>query len=501
MTESTTVDKTAVSLLETSPQSPIETSTATSHDDDSGQGIIKKLLESQPGRNDGTANRVGLVFIHLTIAAPYSDSVIVKTLPLAIWNTFGTDQFRFLKNLFGANSKSKTINILSDFTGLVKPGEMLFVLGRPGSGCSTFLRAAANQSSLAVSGNLSFAGIPHTEFKKRHKRETIYLPEEDRHIASLSVSQTLRFALTMNLPSNFRDNATVDKLVITLGRMFGLEHALETPVGGPYSPGVSGGEKKRVSIAEVLAAGSSVQCFDNSTRGLDSSTALDFIKALRTLTDVGRNTTLATLYQAGQSIYNHFDKVTLLSEGHQVFFGRADEAEAHFKGLGYVKIPGQTTAEFLTTVTDATQRRFTPGTAAEQINTAADLAAAFRSSTIYSRLLEEISDYQKAQTTESSLLSTSSYNLAFLTQIWECLKREYQLVRAQRMVYYIKWITTVILSFVIGSEYFDLTNNASGAFSRSGILFYALIFNGWLQFPELFDAHTNRPVLERQGMC
>lgn len=502
MADSTTVEKTAVSVSDTSPQSPIGTSTVNSHHkDEVGEGIIKKLLQSQPGHRDGTANKVGLIFTGLTIAAPYSDAVIAKTLPLAIWNTFGTDQFRFLKNLFGANSNNgKTVNLLSDFTGLVKPGEMLFVLGRPGSGCSTFLRAAANRSSLAVSGNLSFAGIPHTEFKKKHNRETIYLPEEDRHIASLSVSQTLKFALKMNLPSNFRDTATVDELVITMGRMFGLEHALETPVGGPYSPGVSGGEKKRVSIAEVLAAGSSLQCFDNSTRGLDSSTALDFVKALRTLTDVGQKTTLATLYQAGQSIYDHFDKVILLCEGHQAFFGRADEAEAYFEGLGYVKIPGQTTAEFLTTVTDTSQRTFNPGTAAEQIKTAADLAAAFRSSSIYSRLQEEISDYQKAQTTESSLLSTSSYNLAFPVQIWECLRREYQLVRAQRMVYYIKWITTIILSFVIGSEYFDLTNDASGAFTRSGILFYGLIFNGWLQFPELFDAHTNRPVLERQGM-
>ncbi|KFZ16937.1 hypothetical protein V501_01998 [Pseudogymnoascus sp. VKM F-4519 (FW-2642)] len=500
MADSTTVDKTAVTLSET-PQAPIETSRANSdHNDDTGKEIIKKLLQSQSRHNDGSAKKVGLIFAGLTIAASYSDSVLVKTLPLAIWNTFGTDQVRFLNNLFRVNSKkSKTINLLSDFIGLVKPGEMLFVLGRPGSGCSTFLRAAANQSSLAVSGNLSFAGISHTEFKKKHRRETIYLPEEDRHIASLSVSQTLRFALTMSLPSNFRDSATVDELVITVGKMFGLEHALETPVGGPYSPGVSGGEKKRVSIAEVLAAGSSLQCFDNSTRGLDSSTALDFVKALRTLTDVGQKTTLATLYQAGQSIYNHFDKVILLSEGHQVFFGRANEAEAYFEGLGYVKIPGQTTAEFLTTVTDVTQRRFTLGTAAEQIKTATDLSAAFRSSTIYSRLQREISDYEKAQATESSLLSTSSYNLAFPTQIWECLKREYQLVRAQKMVYYIKWITTVILSLVIGSEYFDLTSDASGAFTRSGIVFYALLFNGWLQFPELFDAHTNRPVLERQA--
>jgi ATP-binding cassette subfamily G (WHITE) protein 2 (SNQ2) len=67
-----------------------------------------------------------------------------------------------------------------------------------------------------------------------------------------------------------------------------------------------------VSIGEVFATGSLVQCFDNSTRGLDSSTALDFVKALRVVTDLGQKTTLATLYQAGEELYNHFDKVILL---------------------------------------------------------------------------------------------------------------------------------------------------------------------------------------------
>ena len=249
----------------------------------------------------------------------------------------------------------------------------------------------------------------------------------------------------------------------------------------------------------MLAAGSSVQCFDNSTRGLDSSTALDFVRALRSLTDIGQKTTLATLYQAGENIYNHFEKVTLIDQGHQVFFGRTDEARAYFEDLGFVHEPGQTTAEFLTTVTDPKERRARPGTKAENITNSEDLAAAFRSSAVFARLQTEIREYEQ-HTANASLIPSTSYNLPYHKQIWECLRREYQLVKGQRRVYYTKWITTVILCLAIGSLYYDLTSTEQGAFTRGGILFFALILNGWFQFPELFDAHTNRPVLERQGL-
>lgn len=255
-----------------------------------------------------------------------------------------------------------------------------------------------------------------------------------------------------------------------------------------------------VSIAEVLAAGSSVQCFDNSTRGLDSSTALDFVKALRAFTDIGHKTTLATLYQAGEEIYRNFDKVVVLSEGHEAFFGSTSEAWNYFHDLGFIPIPGQTTAEFLATVTDPEERRAVPGSEADSIKSSADLAAAFKRSSNYTRLVTEIDEYREKQGQEDALLPTYSYRLSLPSQVKESLKREYQLVKGQRRVYYIKWITTIILCLVCGSVYFDIENNAQGAFTRGGILYFALILNGWLQFPELFDAYTNRPVLERQGI-
>jgi len=71
-----------------------------------------------------------------------------------------------------------------------------------------------------------------------------------------------------------------------------------------------------------------------STRGLDASTALDYAKSIRILTDVFRNTSFVSLYQAGEGIYNQFDKVLVIDEGRQVYFGPAKEARQYMVGLG-----------------------------------------------------------------------------------------------------------------------------------------------------------------------
>jgi ATP-binding cassette, subfamily G (WHITE), member 2, SNQ2 len=207
---------------------------------------------------------------------------------------------------------------------------------------------------------------------------------------------------------------------------------------------------------------------------------------------------LATLYQAGENIYEHFDKVLVLDRGREVYFGNIQNARGYFEGLGFIAAEGQTTAEFLSSVTDPSSRSAKPGSVAASINSEDELAAAFVKSEEYKTLQREIDEYRELATTKD-LPPGTSYNLSYPRQIIACLGREYQLAQRQRRVYYVKWLTTIILCLTCGSVYFDITNNAQGVFTRGGILYFALIFNGWLQFPELFDAYTNRAVLERQA--
>jgi len=108
--------------------------------------------------------------------------------------------------------------------------------------------------------------------------------------------------------------------------VFGLKHTRDTYVGDAVIRGISGGEKKRVSIAEAMMARAKVTAFDNTTRGLDSSTALEFGNALRNSTDSFKYTTVASLYQASENLYSLFDKVCIIYQGRMAYFGPASQA-------------------------------------------------------------------------------------------------------------------------------------------------------------------------------
>lgn len=86
--------------------------------------------------------------------------------------------------------------------------------------------------------------------------------------------------------------------------IFGLNHTIDTLVGDDFVRGVSGGERKRVSIAEASLTGAKFQCWDNSTRGLDSANAINFCNNLRLQAYLLDVASVVTLYQAPQSAYD-----------------------------------------------------------------------------------------------------------------------------------------------------------------------------------------------------
>ncbi|KAI7060763.1 putative ABC transporter, partial [Hortaea werneckii] len=225
-----------------------------------------------------------------------------------------------------------------------------------------------------------------------YRGEVNYNPEDDIHFANLNVWQTFTFALMNKTKKKAREEIPI--IADALMRMFGIAHTKYTRVGDEFTRGVSGGERKRVSIAETLASKSTVMCWDNSTRGLDASTALDYARSLRIMTDVSNRTTLVTLYQAGEGIYDLMDKVLVIDQGREIFMGRKEEARQYFIDLGFQAPERQTTADFLTAVTDPIERRFRPGCEQSTPKTPEELEKAFRESPQYQKVLEDVRGYE-----------------------------------------------------------------------------------------------------------
>ena len=467
--------------------------------------------------NGDSGKKVGVVYKNLTVKGVGASSAFVKTLPQAVVGTFGPDLYHLICRFIPALSMNRhqpTRDLIHDFTGAVRDGEMMLVLGRPGSGCSTFLKTIANErgSYAAITGDVHYGGISAEEQKKNFKGEVSYNPEDDQHFPSLTVWQTLRFAL-MNKTKK-HDRGSVPVIIEAFLKMFGISHTKDTLVGNEYVRGVSGGERKRVSIAETLATKSTVVCWDNSTRGLDASTALDYARSLRIMTDVSNRTTFVTLYQAGEGIYELMDKVLVIEAGRMIYQGPAKDAKAYFEDLGYYCPDRETTADFLTSIGSPEERRFIPEKEASAPKTPEELEQAFRQSSHYQRLLQDVQIYETAlqqsdhaeakrfkgavQSSKSKHVSKrSSYTVSFARQVAACTKREFWLYWGDKTEMKTKAFIIVANAFVVGSLFYGQSLNTSGAFSRGGSLLFSSLFLGWLQLSELMKAVSGRNIIER----
>lgn len=397
------------------------------------------------------------------------------------------------------------------------------MLGCPGSGCTTFLKAIANQRREygSITGDVRYAGIDAGEMLKRYKGEVAYNEEDDVHYATLTVQQTLAFALSTKTPGpNARLPGVSRKdfakeVQSTLLTMLNIKHTANTLVGNEFVRGVSGGERKRVSIAEMMATRAHVQCWDNSTRGLDASTALDFAKSLRIMTDVLGQTTFVTLYQAGEGIYNLFDKVMVIDSGRTVFYGPPSEARAYFEGLGYNKLPRQSTADYLTGCTDKNERQFAPGLSAASVpSTPEALEAAFRNSKYGQTLADNLAKYKLLQETERAdqeafraaveadkkkgVSKKSPYTLGFFGQVKALTKRQFQLRLQDRFQLITSFGLAWILAIVIGAAFFNLPPTSAGAFTRGSVIFVAMLTNCLDAFTEMPTQMLGRPILHKQ---
>lgn len=457
---------------------------------------------------------LGVVWKEMTVEGQIMGSTYVRTLVDATIGTFGVDWYKALRSKYQRRRGGDTRELIKNFTGINKPGEMMLVLGTPGSGCTTFLRAITNKrgSYTGVYGDVHYGGIEAREALKKYRGEIIYNGEQDDHIPMLTVDQTLSFALYNKTKKHF--HKAIPEIRDVLLRMFGISHTIHTMVGNSMVRGVSGGERKRVSIAETLAMKYLVAAWDNSTRGLDSSTAVDYVRSLRVLTDVTNRTTFLTLYQAGESIFQLVDRVMVIEDGECIYNGPRKQARQYFVDLGFLALDRQTTADFLTSLCNVEERRFREGMELQTPKTAKDLAVEYRKSSQYRDVCKEIEEYEASLQTSNSAPATefrknvrsgksktvpksSQYTVSFFRQVIACTYRQAWRTNADRESLATKTFINISNAFLVGGFFFQLPPTSAGAFGRGGALFFSVLFNGWLQMSEIGVAFEGRPIVER----
>lgn len=298
---------------------------------------------------------------------------------------------------------------------------------------------------------------------------------------------------------------------------FGLSHTYNTKVGNDFIRGVSGGERKRVSLAEMVLSGSPFTAWDNSTRGLDSATAFKFVSSLRMAADIGGHAHAVAIYQASQAIYDLFDKTIVLYEGRQIYFGPAEQARDFFERQGWHCPTRQTTGDFLTSVTNPVERKPRPGMENQVPRTPEEFEQYWRRSSEFGALRSDIDAYeqehlvnregesvaqmreQKHSRQSKHVRPGSPYTISVLMQVKLCTKRAYQRIWNDISATGTQCLVQLVLALIIGSIFFGTPNATVGFYAKGSVLFMAVLLNALTAIAEITNLYAQRDIVEKHA--
>ncbi|XP_047977057.1 ABC transporter G family member 15-like [Salvia hispanica] len=234
-----------------------------------------------------------------------------------------------LTALLPNSGNGPTRRLLNGLTGFALPGRIMAVMGPSGSGKSTFLDSLAGRLSgnVVTSGNVLLNG----KIKKSlHYGIVAYVSQEDVVLGSLTVKESIAYSAALRLPSKQETAELIENTIAELG----LEDCADHLIGNWHLRGISGGEKKRLSIALEIITQPHLLFLDEPTTGLDSASAFFVAQSLRSIAR-RRRTIITTIHQPSTEVFSLFDDLLLLSSGQTVYFGEAAPALEFFAEAGF----------------------------------------------------------------------------------------------------------------------------------------------------------------------
>uniref|UniRef100_A0A7N0SX92 ABC transporter domain-containing protein n=2 Tax=Kalanchoe fedtschenkoi TaxID=63787 RepID=A0A7N0SX92_KALFE len=221
--------------------------------------------------------------------------------------------------------------LLSELSGFAEPGRITAIMGPSGSGKSTLLDALSGRLSgnVVMSGNVLLNG----KKKRLDYGGVAYVTQEDSFLGTLTVRETLTYSANLRFPTTMTKR-DIDEVVEATIQEMGLQDCADRLIGNWHFRGISGGEKKRLSIGLETLTRPNLMFLDEPTSGLDSASAFFVVQTLRSISRQGK-TVISSIHQPSSEVFTLFDYLFLLSGGETVYFGEASSAVEFFREAGF----------------------------------------------------------------------------------------------------------------------------------------------------------------------
>ena len=420
-------------------------------------------------------------------------------------NSVGT----YLQKVLTPWNKDETYEkvVLHPMSGIIKPGSLTLVLANPGAGKSTFLKALAGKlqdnNKTTIGGEILYSGLRADQIDLIKLAGLV--DQTDNHIATLTVRETFKFAdlcmngLAENQPEEMRDIAALRTELFI--QILGLTNCSDTVVGDALLRGVSGGERKRVTVGEMLVGGQSLFLCDEISTGLDSAATFDIMQSIRTWAKTLGGSSIVALLQPTPEVVELFDDILMVNEGHLVYHGPRTEILNYFQERGFTCPPRVDPADFLIEVTSGRGRKYANGLVeiSKLPITADEFSNLFFQSSIYKKTSDALSkgfnenafenaeDFQKAKAVANLARSKdkSEFGLSFLPSTSLLLQRQKTIWLRDRPLLWGKLFEALVVGLVLGVIYYE----ADPSFYLRMIFFSIAVFQrqAWQQITIAFQ--------------
>ncbi|XP_010042280.2 pleiotropic drug resistance protein 3 isoform X3 [Eucalyptus grandis] len=485
------------------------------HIENDNLNLLRKIRD----RTDKVGVKLPTIEVRYLNLCIEADCEIVEGKPLpTLWNSLKS-MLPGIPAVPGLKIRMAKISIIKDVSGTIKPGRMTLLLGPPGCGKTSFLKALSGTlgKSIKVTGEISYNGHYLNEFIPQ--KTSAYISQFDLHIPDMTVRETLDFSarcqgvgsredIMMEISRREKEagifpdpdidtymKATAFKgLKRTLRtdyilKILGLDICAGTLVGDPMRRGISGGQKRRLTTAEMIVGPKKALFMDEITNGLDSSTAFQIVSCLQQLAHLTDATILVSLLQPAPETFDLFDDLILLVEGKIVYQGPRDQALKFFEDCGFRCPERKGVADFLQEVISRKdQAQYWQHPELPYSYMSVDMfCKKFKESYCGMKLDQELSGIFDRSKSHKNALSFDVYSLSRWELLRACMARELLLMRRNSFIYVFKSVQLIFVAFITMTVFLR-TRMGIDVFHANdymGSMFYGLIILLVDGFPEL----------------